>query len=246
MEKKNIPYALVGLRAAAFIPIILSTFNVLAVPLISQLILTGIIMTSDIFDGKISRKYNDKKNRLRFRILDSVTDKTGIGFCLAGLILTHRISTIFAFLIIGYNSVLMAGGAISIASSKDKDEKNVRGLFLSRLFTALTGFSIILLNNFILEPLVELCLIVFMANIGANSLYEQLDDKLKQRREQKEKKENEEETSEREKSKEFENVDELEKVRIDQRAVQTTYSNVNNIDNIKINSKGYSRKRKRY
>ena len=183
MKMKHIPNLLVGVRALSFIPIILSTFNVASISVPLQIILSTIIMTSDMFDGKISRKYNNEKDKLRFRILDSITDKTGIGLCLLGLILTHKITIPFASLLIGYNTILMSGGLIALLSSKEKKEKNVRGLFLSRLFTALTGISIILLNNVTLNFVAATLLTSSMGVIGASSLLNQLKDKLKQRKE---------------------------------------------------------------
>lgn len=181
MKKKNIPYALLTTRIISFIPIILSTFNVLSITLLSQILLTTVIMTSDIFDGKISRKYNNEKDKLRFRIMDTITDKTGIFLCLIGLLITKKISPTFATTIIGYNSILLTGGAINLAKTKNKEEKTVQGLSISRLFTALTGISIILLNNVSLNSILSILLTTSMASLGVASLSIQLKDKIKQK-----------------------------------------------------------------
>ena len=181
MQKKNIPYALLVTRAIFFTPIILSTFNMIDFSLAGQIIAATIVMTSDIFDGKISRKYNNEKDKLRFRLMDTIVDKTGIFLCLAGLLKTSQIPIHYAFLIISYNALLLGGGLVNLIKTKNKKEETVQGLSISRWFTALTGVSIILLNNVKLSSTLEYLLTIAMANIAVSSLTIQLKDKIKQK-----------------------------------------------------------------
>ena len=179
--KKYIPYILATIRAISFVPIILSTFNVLPVSLVSQLFLTAVIMVSDKFDGEISRKNNNEKDKLRFRIFDTTIDKTGIGLCLIGLLSTGKIPIHYAATILGYNSILLGAGAINLLTTKDKKESTVQGLFISRLFIALTGLSFILLNNIEISNIFENILTIGMGSLGVTSLGTQLIDKIKQK-----------------------------------------------------------------
>lgn len=183
MKKKDIPWILATIRAVTFVPIVLSTFNLLPVTLIQQLLGTTIIMGSDIFDGKISRKYNNEKDKLRFRIFDTTIDKTGIFSCIIGLLSTGKISIPYASLLIGYNSILLGGGLLNLVTTKEKKEKTVQGLSISRWFTALTGASIILLNNISLGYIPEALLTIGMTTLGVSSLTIQAKDKLKQNKE---------------------------------------------------------------
>ncbi len=182
MKKKNIPWVLATIRAITFIPIVLSTFNLLPLTVIQQLLGTAVIMGSDIFDGKISRKYNNEKDKLRFRIFDTTIDKTGIFSCIIGLLVAGKISIPYALVILGYNTILLSGGLINFITSDEKKEKTVQGLTISRLFTALTGLSIILLNNVSLGNILETLLTIGMGTLGVSSLILQLDDKIKQKK----------------------------------------------------------------
>ena len=181
MKKKDIPWALLSIRMVTFVPIILSTLNIIPLTILEQILATMVIIGSDIFDGKISRKYNNEKDKLRFRLSDTIVDKTGIFSCLLGLLLTSKITLTYFALILGYNIVLLTGGALNLVSSKNKDEKKVQGLFISRLFTALTGISIILLNNVTLSNVLANILTISMGTIGISSLFLQLKDKLDQK-----------------------------------------------------------------
>lgn len=137
-------------------------------------------MISDKFDGEISRKYNNEKNKLKFRILDTVIDKLGIISCLLGLLITGKIPISYATILFGYNFTLLGGGAINFLKSKDKNEKTVQGLFISRLFTGLTGISFLLLNNFTLSNTISKILTIGMGMLGTTSLGIQAFDKIKQ------------------------------------------------------------------
>lgn len=180
--KKHIPYILATIRSIFFIPIILSTFGVLPISLLSQLIFTAIIMISDKFDGKISRKNNNEKDKLRFRIFDTAIDKTGILLCLIGLLSTGKIPILYATTILGYNSILLGAGAINLITTKNKNESSVRGLFISRLFTALTGLSFLLLNNTTINNIFQNLLTIVMGTLGVSSLGTQFVDKVKQKK----------------------------------------------------------------
>lgn len=180
--KKYVPFILATIRAISFVPIILSTFNILPVSLLSQILLTTIIMVSDKFDGEISRKNNNEKDKLRFRIFDTAIDKTGIVLCLIGLLFTKKIPIHYAATILGYNSILLGTGTINLLTTKDKKEATVQGLFISRLFTALTGLSFILLNNIEISNLFQNLLTIGMGTLGISSLGTQLVDKIKQKK----------------------------------------------------------------
>lgn len=179
---KKIPYLFAGIRGMSFIPIILSTFNILPLSLISQIFLSSIIMFSDKFDGEISRKYNDEREKLKFRITDTVIDKLGIGFCLLGLLFSGKIPISYATVLLGYNSILLGAGAINLVKAKEKSERTVQGLFFSRLFTGFTGLSFLFFNNFKLSSSLAHILTTGMAMLGCVSLGSQALDKIKQKK----------------------------------------------------------------
>ena len=181
MNKKYIPWILLTIRTITFVPIILSMFNVLSLTILEQVLGACIIITSDIFDGKISRKYNNEKDKLRFRLSDTIVDKTGIFSCMMGLLVTGKISISYFTLLLGYNVILLTGGTVNLIKTKNKEEKTVQGLFISRLFTALTGISIILLNNVDLSTILSNILTLSMTGLGISSLSLQIKDKLKQK-----------------------------------------------------------------
>ena len=181
MKKKDIPWILLSIRAITFIPLILSMFNILHLSILTQIISTTIIIGSDIFDGKISRKYNNDKDKLRFRISDTIVDKTGIFMCLIGLFTTNKIQLSYFITILSYNLVLLTGGALNLIKTQNKEEKTVQGLFISRLFTFLTGVSIILLNNVSLSNVLSNILTLSMTGLGISSLSLQLKDKINQK-----------------------------------------------------------------
>lgn len=181
-NKKKIPYLFASIRGLSFMPMILSTFNILPLSFASQLFLSAIIMFSDKFDGEISRKHNNEKEKLKFRITDTVIDKLGIGLCLLGLLLSGKISIYYAAVLFGYNSILLGAGAVNLAKAKEKNERTVQGLFFSRLFTGITGLSFLYLNNFKISSSLSHFLTIGMAILGSVSLGSQALDKIKQKR----------------------------------------------------------------
>lgn len=179
---KKIPYALAIIRAISFIPIILSTFNILPISLLLQLLLAIIIIISDKYDGEISRKNNNEKDKLKFRIFDTTIDKTGIILCLIGLLSTGKIPTYYFIILISYNAILLSGGAVNLLITKEKKEATAQGLFISRLFTIITGLSILLFNNFEINNILKNLLTIIMGILGVISLKNQLTDKMVQKR----------------------------------------------------------------
>lgn len=177
---KFVPYTLATIRAFSFVPLILSTFNILNVSLLSQIVLSTIIVTSDKYDGEISRKNNDEKNKLIFRIVDTTVDKTGILLCLIGMLITGKVSILYTSILLGYNSILLGAGAINLLTTKDKKESTVQGLSISRLFTALTGLSFLLFNNIEVSNIFQYLITAVMGTLGVSSLATHLIDKKNQ------------------------------------------------------------------
>lgn len=90
--KSKIPYGLAFSRLAMFIPLILSTFEKKQLSLKQQIAFMSAIMSSDILDGVISRKYNeDEKDKIMFRLTDTVIDKIGIFSSMVGLYKSKKI-----------------------------------------------------------------------------------------------------------------------------------------------------------
>lgn len=180
--KYYLPYELAIARAISFFPLICSTFHVIEIPLMAQLLLATVIMGSDVFDGKISRASFSPREQLRFRLTDTTTDKTGILSCLIGLLVTNRIPPLYFIFLLFYHSALLGGGIYFLKTSSKKEEKNVQGLFLSRLFTAMVGFSILLCNNVVLSPFIANMLTLGMGLLGMSSLHHQWIDKYFQKK----------------------------------------------------------------
>lgn len=178
--KYYLPFELAGIRTVSFIPIILSTFNVISIPVYLQIFLSTIIIGSDIIDGKISRKTFPPKTQLAFRLTDTIIDKTGITSCLLGLLTTNKIPIPYFTLLAIYHTLLLGGGAFFLKMQNKKKEKNVQGLFISRLFTALVGISILLCNNINMLNSFGMILTIGMALLGTASLTTQFLDKYHQ------------------------------------------------------------------
>ena len=75
---KKIPNIIVISRAISFLILLIDILDNLKIEEKNQKRIYTFIVTGDILDGIISRKYNNKEGKEKFRILDSSVDSFGI------------------------------------------------------------------------------------------------------------------------------------------------------------------------
>lgn len=160
---------LAGIRSILFVLLACSTFNILSISILMQIVIASGIIISDIYDGKISRKVNTEKNKIKFRKIDTLVDKMGIFGCMLGLFITGKISIFMLSSILGYNAIIVIGGIAKIGQYKNLTEKKISGNAFSRTANIITALFCLCSNNIIgISMLKNLISILLISSLGVS------------------------------------------------------------------------------
>ena len=150
---KNIPweYILLFLRAITLSIWANKVLSDRKISVFLQIIFALIIIVSDIFDGKISRRRGGEKEKIIFRIMDAIIDKLGILFFSVVLYVTGRCNLYFVLIFCLYN--IIVGVAVWIIAGRKKDliVEDIQATKISRLYALSIAILFLVMLNIQLD-----------------------------------------------------------------------------------------------
>lgn len=167
MDKASL--LLAGIRSILFVLLACSTFDILPISILMQIIISSGIIVSDIYDGKISRKVNTEENKIKFRKIDTFIDKLGILGCMLGLFMTGKINTFMLSSVLGYNAIIVVGGIAKINQYQNLTEKKISGNVFSRMANLITALFCLCSNNIIgISMLKNIISLLLLSSFGVS------------------------------------------------------------------------------